>query len=267
MTKGLTLLDIGCGDGLIGLGALTRMGASGRVIFLDVSRALLRHAEQAVAKRGWSDRSSFVLGSAERLDGVDEGSVDAVTARAVLAYVQDKAAAAREIYRVLRPGGRLSIGEPIFRDFALQIGHRVRKLAASPACEATAELRLVARCQAAQYPTTVEAIASNPLTNFSEWDLVSLFEGSGFSEIHLEFHIDVWKALPMRWETFIDVSPHPLAPTLREILQSQFSAEEAMCFEAFLRPEVEAGNRNERETIAYLTATKPGEDRALLAGP
>ena len=42
-----------------------------------------------------------------------DGSVDVVTTRSVLIYVKDKAAALREFYRVLKPGGRVSLFEPI----------------------------------------------------------------------------------------------------------------------------------------------------------
>lgn len=119
-------------------------------------------------------------------------------------------------------------------------------------------MQLVMRLMAAQFPSTTEAISKTPFTNVTEWELVSLFEDNGFSEIRLECPIDVWKEPPMRWEVFVDLSPHPLAPTLREIMASEFTTEEAMRLEASLRPSVEAGARNERDSIAYLTALKPG---------
>jgi ubiquinone/menaquinone biosynthesis C-methylase UbiE len=252
-----TLLDIGCGDGLVGLGALERMGCSGRVVFLDLSQRLLAVAEQAVADRGWRGRSEFVLGSAEKLAGVAEGAADVVTTRACLAYIADKAAAVREIRRVLRPGGRVSLGEPIFRDQSLQITHLVETLRARPSDEATAHLRLVMRWKAAQFPSTRDAIVASPLTNFSEWDLVRLFQEAGFSELHLELHIDVRKTPAMPWETFLSLAPHPLAPTLREVLKSEFSPEEAGRLEAVLRPSVESGREMERNAVAYLTAVRP----------
>ena len=50
-------------------------------------------------------RCTFVRAAADSLDGVRDASVDAVTTRSVLIYVKDKAAAFREFYRVLKPGG------------------------------------------------------------------------------------------------------------------------------------------------------------------
>jgi hypothetical protein len=60
----------------------------------------------------------------------------------------------------------------------------------------------------------------------------------------------------MPWDTFLDLAPHPLAPTLREVLREKFSAEEAQRLESVLRPSVEAGRELERNGIAYLTAVR-----------
>ncbi len=258
LSAGMTLVDVGAGDGLIAFGALERIGLSLRVVFTDLSVPLLQHAEKCAIERGVRDCCTFLQGSAERLEGIVDESVDVVTSRAVLAYVANKAAAVGEFYRVLKPGGRISIAEPIFRDEALQIAAHIRYLEAKPACDVTAHVRLMLRCKAAQFPsTTEEAIKNDPLINFSERDLVGLCQSAGFGEIHLELHIDVRKAGALSWDTFIDMSPHPRAPTIREILASHFSDEEQRQYEEGLRPLVESGQRVERDTIAYLTAIKP----------
>jgi arsenite methyltransferase len=57
-------------------------------------------------------RSTYVVGDVVALP-LPDGCVDAVIARSVLIYVMDKSDAARESYRVVRPGGRVSICEPI----------------------------------------------------------------------------------------------------------------------------------------------------------
>jgi arsenite methyltransferase len=113
LRPGGTLLDVGTGDGLIAFGALERLGPSGRVIFSDISQDLLDHCREAADAEGLLDRCRFVLAAADRLAGVTDVSVDTVTTRSVLIYVKDKAAALREFYRVLRPGGRVSLFEPI----------------------------------------------------------------------------------------------------------------------------------------------------------
>jgi arsenite methyltransferase len=58
---GATLLDVGTGDGLIGLEALERVRPAGEVIFSDISEALLEHTRAAVGLRGEAERASFVV--------------------------------------------------------------------------------------------------------------------------------------------------------------------------------------------------------------
>ena len=60
-------------------------------------------------------RSTFVQTAADSRAGIPDGSVDVVTTRSVLIYVKDKAAAFRAFYRVLKPGGRVSLFEPVNR--------------------------------------------------------------------------------------------------------------------------------------------------------
>jgi len=53
--------------------------------------------------------------SADQLDAIEDASVDVVTARSVLIYLDDKQPAFTEMFRVLKPGGRISLFEPINR--------------------------------------------------------------------------------------------------------------------------------------------------------
>jgi arsenite methyltransferase len=112
---GATLLDVGCGDGLIGLRALDLVGPNGTVIFADISDALIEHCRETVRARGALERARFVLAGGEGLAGIPTASVDVVTTRSVLIYVEDKARAISAMHRVLRPGGRISLFEPINR--------------------------------------------------------------------------------------------------------------------------------------------------------
>ena len=102
---GMTLADIGTGDGLIAFRAIERVGPSLEVILTDISRPMLRHTEALAIERGVRRQCSFVECSADNLAGIADASVDAVTTRAVLAYVADKPAAFREFRRILKRGG------------------------------------------------------------------------------------------------------------------------------------------------------------------
>ena len=70
LEAGDTLLDVGCGDGLIGFGALDRVGPTGRVIFADVSQDLLDLCRLRAVETDAAERCAFVLSSADRPDVV-----------------------------------------------------------------------------------------------------------------------------------------------------------------------------------------------------
>ncbi|MDE8348468.1 MAG: methyltransferase domain-containing protein [Acidocella sp.] len=252
-----TMLDIGSGEGAVGFAAIERLGARLQVMFIDISPALLRHAEALALCAGVAKQCQFLQASVERMPALADETMDVVTSRAALAYVADKPAALRECFRVLKPGGRISIGEPMFRDEAMVAAALGEVLAARPQGHPDRLLPLVQRWQAAQFPATAEGIAAHPLTNFSERDLVRFFQQAGFCQIHLELHIDVCQPTPMPWEVFINTSPHPLAPTLAEIMSTRFDAEARGIFEHAMRPTVVSGNRTCVDRMAYVTAMKP----------
>jgi len=257
LSAGMTLVDVGSGDGLIPFGAFERVGPSLKAVLTDVSAPLLRHAEECAVARGVRDQCTFLQTCAEQLEGVADASADVITARAVLVYIADKAAAVRQFHRVLKPGGRVSIGEPVYRHEALQLAALTDFLRARAPDAVTAHARLLQRCRAAQLPSTLAEIQNSPLTDFSERELILMFQKAGFPEIHLELHIDVRKSAPVPWDTFIDMAPRPGAPALREIMASRFNQAEQRQFEEGLRPLVESGRHMERDAMAYLTAVKP----------
>ena len=110
---GDTVLDVGTGQGLLGLAALARNGPEGRVVFSDVSAPVLDDCRIEVERLSAVDRSSFIRASATDLSAIDTGSVDVVVERAVLLFIEDRARAFAEYHRVLRAGGRLSLAEPL----------------------------------------------------------------------------------------------------------------------------------------------------------
>jgi Methyltransferase domain len=89
----MTLVDIGSGEGLIPFRAIERVGPTLRAILTDISVPMLRHAEANAKALGIASQCSFVACGAEKLNPIAAGSADAVTTRAVLAYVADKQAA------------------------------------------------------------------------------------------------------------------------------------------------------------------------------
>ena len=259
LAPGMTLADIGTGEGLIAFRAIDRIGSSLRVLLTDISVPMLRHAENSAIQRDVQHQCTFLHCTAENLKDIPDASVDVVTTRAVLAYVSDKRTALREFHRILKPGGRISITEPIFQDEAFQ-ANALRNVVNAQSSESRDRfLPLLHRWKAAQFPDTEVKIAKSPIANYSERDLLSFVQASGFAEIHLELHIDVSPTLAPSWEVFIGTSPHPWAPPLSVILSEQFTLEERQYFEQILRPTVESGLFITIDRIVYLNAKKPPE--------
>jgi arsenite methyltransferase len=249
LQPGDSLLDVGTGDGIIAFGALERLGPAGRVIFSDISQDLLDHCRRAAAAEGLLDRCRFVLAAADSLTGVADASVDVLTTRSVLIYVRDKAAALREFYRVLKPGGRVSLSEPINvlmspADPDLFFGHDVTPVSA-----------LAAKVEALY--ESIQPHGGDPMGDFDERDLVRHAKDAGFPEINLELRVSVkTRKEPMPWELFKRISGNPLIPTLGAALDSVLSPQEAAEFTAHLKPLVESGTGRQRRALAYLAAAK-----------
>src|SRR6266545_1711679 len=91
--EGDVLLDVGTGDGLVGFGALDRVGPDGRVIFSDVSADLLAECRRRAAAEGLLDRCQFILASADDLHDVGRPVRDLVQ---VIGAGQDELAAVQQ---------------------------------------------------------------------------------------------------------------------------------------------------------------------------
>ncbi len=248
--------DVGCGDGLVGLRILETHPEAG-VTFIDVSPELIDRTRDIARRRGMLERCRFVVSSAETLPAVATASVDVVTIRAVLPYLADKRAALAECYRILRPGGRLSLADPIFADQAYVLAGIAGQLRSGTIGAAHTYFEFLHRCRSAHLPDTIEGIRTNPLTAYSERDLVNLSEAVGFTNVHLRLHIDVEPAVPVAWNVYLQTSPRAGVPPYGELLATLFSAAERLDFERLFRPAVEAGTHTERNTNAYVFAVKP----------
>jgi ubiquinone/menaquinone biosynthesis C-methylase UbiE len=257
LLPGMTLADIGAGEGVVAFRAIDRIGPSLKVVLTDISAPMLRHAETVAEQRGVRDQCTFLECSADKLGAIGMSSMDVVTTRASLAYVSDKKAALAEFYRVLKPGGRISLAEPIFQDEAFYVRALKARIEAPVPGRDDRFLQLLHRWRAAQFPDSAEAYAKNPLVNFSERDLVDFARAAGFTEIHLELHVDLMPSPVTSWDVFTGISPHPWAPPLSVILADRFTASERQYFESILRPKVESGSNLSCDRVAYLNARKP----------
>jgi SAM-dependent methyltransferase len=244
-----TLLDVGCGDGLIAIGALEKVTA-GKVIFSDISQDLLDRAQSISQEMGVINKCQFLYASADDLSLLDDASVDVITTRSVLIYVSAKQKAFNEFYRVLKSKGRLSIFEPINRFAYPEAPHLFFGYDVTPVLEIAQKVKIVY--------LQLQPPDSDPMLDFDEGDLISFAERAGFGVIHLELQVEIKPHDEnVTWESFLRAAWNPKIPTLEEATQQALTPDEAEGFLAYLRPQVEAKNGISRSAVAYLWATKP----------
>ena len=247
LADGERLLDVGCGDGLIAFGALAQSKTS-QVIFSDISQDLLDTARAIAQENNLLARCQFLPASADDLSALGEAAVDVITTRSVLIYVSAKQTAFREFYRLLKPGGRLSIFEPINRFAYPEADHIFWGYDVTPVL---ALARKVKDLYDAIQPTT------DPMLDFDERDLIVLAQQAGFDEVHLNLETKIKpSASETGWETFLRTAGNPKIPTVGEAIAQALTPAEAKEFRAYLRPLVETQQRLDKSAVVYLWAVK-----------
>lgn len=104
--EGSNVLDVACGAGASAIALARAFGC--HVLGIDLSEANLERARERAVTEGLADLLEFRRMDAEALD-MEDGTFDSVLTECALCTFPDKAAALREMHRVLRPGGRVGI--------------------------------------------------------------------------------------------------------------------------------------------------------------
>lgn len=126
VTRGMRVLDVGCGPGRITLPAARRVGAEGEVVALDVQEAMLRRVRAKLDAQGVTNVRLLHAGAGE--GKTEPESFDRAFLVTVLGEIPDKRAALQEIHRALKPGGLLSITE-VLPDPDFQTPGTIQRLA------------------------------------------------------------------------------------------------------------------------------------------
>ncbi len=246
LKNGEVFLDVGCGDGLLGCGALSQVSPDGRVIFSDQSTELVEVCRRVATESGGAERCEFVTCDARMLDAIADSSVDAIGTRSVLMYLPDRALAFRAFYRVLKKGGRISLFEPI----------NAFGFTGYPDLDRGTDFGSVRDLRERIVQHYNRIYPSDPTVNFDAADLFDAAEAAGFATIQVRAELTGISAPPRNWDAILRTPPYPGLPPLAEVLGT-FSPEDRERYERNIRPLVEKGRSGRlRMAAAYVTATK-----------
>lgn len=248
LRAGETVLEVGAGEGMLGLMALEAVGASGRLVLSDISPDVVADLSDGLVE-DLLPRVARVTAPVETLAGIDDASVDVVLTRSVLIYSPDLPAAMTAIARVLRPGGRLSAFEPLWRFFdesssGVFFGRDLPGLESEVAAVT------------AGYRRDLQTMLDHPLTAES---MLAAAEAAGLASIKATIEAES-APLPVGDDIAVDQAvndrPNPNTSSPAEMAARVLPTRQAERFLAALRHSVLTGRGRSRTAAVYLRALR-----------
>ena len=110
LLPGEAVVDVGSGGGIDTILAAKRVGPEGRAIGLDILEEMCERGRRHAAEAGVEGWTEFVMGEMEDIP-LPDGSVDVVISNGVLNLSARKSRALAEMFRLLKPGGRICLAD------------------------------------------------------------------------------------------------------------------------------------------------------------
>jgi arsenite methyltransferase len=247
--EGDTVLDIGTGDGFLGFAALDKVGPEGKIIFSDVSADCINACREIYQSSVRPNPAEFLVSPAENLRTIANNSIDVIIFRSVLIYIDDKLGCFKELYRVLKPKGRISFFEPI------NIFVKRHQPKNSVYGYDITPIKVLWNKMGSAAPQS--DVSLDPMMNFDEDDLFRLTGEAGFVDIDMIIKAYSKRDAGLRnWEMFYRSAPYPNAISLEETIKKTLSESEQEAFISFMKPKIEQDMPIRLFSEAFLSAVK-----------
>ncbi len=196
LQPGETVLDLGSGAGLDCFLAAKQVGPTGHVIGLDMTETMLELARRNQAKVGLTN-VEFRYGHIEQLP-LPDASVDVIISNCVINLSADKDAVFREVYRVLKPGGRFAVSDVVTRGDAPPEFRKALDLWAGCLSGALDEQDYIARLQNVGFIGVLsigrEALSGNEIEDWAEESAQTRGDGCCTSDLTRDLAENIYSA-------------------------------------------------------------------------
>jgi len=239
-----TLLDIGTGTGLLAFGAYDFLRQHGKVIASDYVEDCIQECKKIIDSIEPQNKMEFLLSNASNID-LPENSVDVTVMRSVMVHILEKQPVLDECYRVLKPGGRISIFEPIINS-----NTRNSELINPDNCPDFEKYKEV--------ESIIMTMPNDSLMNFDEKTLQDNFVKAGFKKIKVDLCTEksVYKATAAMIDPWFNTPPNPGGMTLKQRFLNYFSEEEIEKYIAVIKADLDEKMITVKSNSVYISAEK-----------